>query len=66
MSAEARFYRTGALFIKNILSKGEETMAYLMNYKQYQKYNASGIYSISVIYTKPNEGTVGRKVVYIG
>lgn len=41
-------------------------MAYLMNYQQYLKYNASGIYSISVIYTKPNEGVVGRKVVYIG
>ena len=41
-------------------------MAYLMNYQQYQKYNASGIYSISVIYTKPDEGVIGRKIVYIG
>lgn len=41
-------------------------MAYLMNYQQYLKYNASGIYSISIIYTTEGKGEVGRKVVYIG
>lgn len=51
---------------KYFISKGEDKMAYLMNYQQYQKYNASGIYSISVIYTKPDEGVIGRKIVYIG
>lgn len=32
-------------------------MAYLMSYHDYLRYNRSGIYSISVIYTKPNGDT---------
>lgn len=40
-------------------------MAYLMNYEQYQKYNKSGIYSISIVYKDEKEET-GRKLVYVG
>lgn len=40
-------------------------MAYLMSYHDYLRYNRSGIYSISVIYTKPN-GDTSQEVLYIG
>lgn len=40
-------------------------MAYLMSYHDYQRYNRSGIYSISVIYTK-KDGEVSQEVLYIG
>ena len=40
-------------------------MPYLMSYHDYQRYNASGIYSISVIYTEQN-GEVSQEVLYIG
>lgn len=36
-------------------------MAYLMTYEQFEKYNRSGIYSISIIY-----GNGNRKLLYVG
>lgn len=37
-------------------------MAYVMNYQQYEKYNTSGIYSISIIYGDND----ARKILYVG